>query len=139
VPGSVVDGNDLFAVHVVMADAVARARAGEGPTLVEALTYRLGAHNTADDPSRYRDADEVVRWADRDPIARVQAYLSRKGRWDESAAARWADEIDLEITAALAAAAAHGAPGLAELFDHVYAEPIPRLQAQRTALEQAGR
>jgi pyruvate dehydrogenase E1 component alpha subunit len=137
IPGSVVDGNDLFAVHAVVADAVARARAGGGPTLVEALTYRVGAHNTADDPSRYRSTDDVARWIERDPITRVQAYLTRKGRWDEVAAASWAVEIDDEITEALTAAAAHGAPGLPELFDHVYAEPIPRLRAQRSAIEQA--
>lgn len=83
IPGSLVDGNDLLAVHQVVSDAVERARGGEGPTLIETLTYRLGDHNTADDASRYQSADDRTAWEERDPIARLLAYLRAKGAWDD--------------------------------------------------------
>ena len=75
--GIIVDGNDVLACYAVMAEAAARARAGEGPTLIEAITYRMGPHTTSDDPSRYRSAEEVEEWAARDPISRYRTYLER--------------------------------------------------------------
>ena len=83
-PGVSVDGNDLFAVHAVAADAVARGRAGKGATLIEAHTYRMGMHTTADDPTRYVDPGELERWGRKDPIERVQKYLAGTGSWDEA-------------------------------------------------------
>ncbi len=77
VPSVLVDGNDLFAVYDVMQQAVERARSGQGPTLVEALTYRMGAHTTADDPTRYRDEAEVEAWRAKDPVVRLQRFLMK--------------------------------------------------------------
>ena len=85
-----VDGNDIFAVYAVTRMAAERARAGGGPTLIEGLTYRLGAHTTSDDPSRYRSDEEVHQWEARDPLLRLEMYLVRKGliRDDDAAKAR---------------------------------------------------
>lgn len=79
VPGIQVDGNDILAVYVAAAEAVERARSGDGPTLIENVTYRLSLHTTADDPTRYRDEEEVEKWEARDPIPRFQGYLKDKG------------------------------------------------------------
>ena len=81
--GIIVDGNDVLACYAVMAEAAARARDGEGPTLIEAITYRMGPHTTSDDPSRYRSAEEVEEWAAQDPISRYRTYLERAGVWTE--------------------------------------------------------
>ncbi len=76
-PGVRVDGNDVLAVHAVTSAALDRARSGNGPTLIEAYTYRMGAHTTSDDPTKYRLADELEHWRLKDPIERVRAYLTR--------------------------------------------------------------
>lgn len=125
--GLVVDGNDLFAVYAATRDAVERARAGEGPTLIESMTYRLGAHNTSDDPTRYRPRDEA---APADPIARVEAYLAERGLWDAERKARMEREVAEEVEAAVAAAAAEP-PSAARLFENVYGDPPKRMLAQR--------
>src|SRR4029453_2146309 len=78
-PGIQVDGNDLLAVYAATRDAVDRARAGEGPTLIECVTYRLGVHTTADDPTKYRSDDEVKAWEKKDPMTRLVPYLEAKG------------------------------------------------------------
>ncbi len=78
-PGVLVDGNDLFAVHDACREAVARARAGEGPTLIEARTWRLGPHNTADDPTRYVDPEELERRREDDPLVRLRRFLAGRG------------------------------------------------------------
>jgi pyruvate dehydrogenase E1 component alpha subunit len=80
-----VDGNDALAVYAVSQWALERARAGQGPALVEALTYRIGAHTTADDPRRYQPADEIEDWRTRDPLPRLRRYLERRGLWDDAA------------------------------------------------------
>ena len=82
-PGIRVDGNDVLACYAVMAEAAARARGGGGPTLIEAVTYRMGPHTTSDDPTRYRAEAEVERWRARDPIARYRTYLQSVGVWTE--------------------------------------------------------
>ena len=138
-PGVFVDGNDLLAVHEVTAKAVARARAGEGPTLIEAVTYRMGAHNTADDPTRYVDQEERDRWATRDPIDRVRAYLTRNGAWDATAEEAVEGRNQQALDAALAAAAEVSGVSVGQIFDHLYASPPPRLVAQRVALEADGK
>ena len=141
-PGRVVDGNDLLAVYQVVSEAIERVRAGDGPTLIEAITYRLGAHTTADDPTRYVPAEERAGWAERDPIRRLRAHLEGRSLWDD----------DRQAAAEASAAAAHDAAwDKAEatplapdaFFDHVYAEPTPRMVRQRAELrahlhEQAG-
>ncbi len=133
VPGSIVDGNDLLAVHAVVSAAVGRARSGGGPSLVESLTYRVGAHNTADDPSRYIDVVAAAEWDVRDPIARVELYLRGRNLWSDehSDALRAANAA--EIDRAVAAAGSVPAAGPAALFEHVYQHPPTRLQEQRVA------
>jgi pyruvate dehydrogenase E1 component alpha subunit len=133
-PGALVDGNDLLAVHATVAGAVERARAGEGPTLVETLTYRIGAHNTSDDPTRYTDPAVLDAWRERDPIIRVQRYLTARGRWDDETAERVASEIDAEIAAALEEAWSQRQAHVGDLLDHVFAADTPRLAEQRVAL-----
>src|SRR5437588_2288090 len=83
IPSQLVDGNDILAVYDVMHKAIERARSGQGPTLIETLTYRIGAHTTADDPTRYRDAAEVEAWRARDPIARFEKFLLARSLLDE--------------------------------------------------------
>lgn len=137
-PGVVVDGNDLFAVHAVTREAVDRARSGQGPTLIEARTYRIGPHTTADDPTRYVDPAEHAAWEARDPIDRVQRYLAAKGLWDGAAEEAWAKEIDAEIEAAVEVAEAQAAPSADDLFEHSYAHLPARLERQRDELSRRG-
>jgi pyruvate dehydrogenase E1 component alpha subunit len=133
-PGVIVDGNDLLAVHAVSAQAVERARAGAGPTLIEARTYRMGPHTNADDPTRYVDPAERALWEARDPIDRVQRYLTAKGMWDASAAEAAETEIAAEVDRAVDWAERHPVPGVDDLFEHVFAEPSSQLRVQREAL-----
>jgi len=132
-PGELVDGNDLFAVHDATSRAVARARAGDGPTLIEARTYRMGAHNTADDPTRYVDPAELQRRGAADPIVRLRRHLSARGLTDEASEAALAAELAEEIDAAVGASEGGPRPGPAALFDHVYAKPPRRVSDQRAA------
>jgi pyruvate dehydrogenase E1 component alpha subunit len=83
IPGIQVDGNDVFAVYAAATDAIERTRRGEGPSLIEAVTYRLGDHTTADDASRYRPDDELEKWEGRDPILRLRRYLLEQGLWED--------------------------------------------------------
>ncbi|BBY15035.1 pyruvate dehydrogenase (acetyl-transferring) E1 component subunit alpha [Mycolicibacterium litorale] len=133
-PGVRVDGNDVLACFAVMSEAAARARDGGGPTLIEAVTYRLGPHTTSDDPSRYRDPDEVDRWRALDPIPRYRAYLEGAGllteRLEERVAAR-SKRLRAELRDAVV-----GAPDVdvAEVFDTVYRDITPDLAEQRDRL-----
>src|SRR4029077_2150063 len=104
-PGYVLDGNDLFAVYETAREAVLRARAGTGPTLMENRTYRMGMHNTTDNPKAYREAAEVEAAAAVDPILREQQYLVAKGRWSEEIEQRWGKELEAEIREAIERAA----------------------------------
>jgi pyruvate dehydrogenase E1 component alpha subunit len=132
--GVEVDGNDVMAVYDVAVTAVERARKGGGPTLIEAVTYRIGFHNTTDDPSRYQNAGEYDEARGRDPIERVQRYLAALGHWDESREATWTAELRDEIDSALAAAFAAPAPGPRDLFDNVYERSPERVISQRAEL-----
>src|SRR2546426_5473189 len=127
-PGIQVDGNDLLAVYAATHEAVARAREGEGPTLIECVTYRLGVHTTADDPTKYRSDDEVKAWEKKDPLTRLIPYLERKGLRTAGLDA----EIDAEIAAAVERFEATPPPDPVTIFDHVYAERPSHLEAQRT-------
>src|SRR5438034_7510764 len=129
-PGLQVDGNDVLAVYAATKEAVDRAREGNGPTLIECVTYRLGVHTTADDPTKYRSAEEVREWERRDPLTRFAAYLKRKRLLDEGLEAA----VDEEIAAAVARFEATGVADPLVMFDHVYAELPPDLKAQREAL-----
>lgn len=135
-PGHCVDGNDVAAVHAVVTDALERARRGEGPTMIEGITYRMEAHTNSDDPSRYRSDDEVERWRARDPIARLEAYLIAEGVLDEAERAETAEAA--EELAAATRQAMNESPRLdpLELFDHVYSTPRASLAEQRDYLAQ---
>ena len=132
--GIIVDGNDVLACYAVMAEAAARARAGEGPTLIEAITYRMGPHTTSDDPSRYRSAEEVEEWAARDAISRYRTYLERAGVWTERVEQRAAARSARLRAEARTAVIDGPDPEPGELFDHVYAEITPALAAQKRQL-----
>jgi pyruvate dehydrogenase E1 component alpha subunit len=130
-PGVLVDGNDLFAVHAATREAVERARRGDGPTLIESRTYRMGFHNTTDNPREYRDEAETVEKARLDPIIRVARYLEARGLWDEPAAARASREIAAEIDEAQRRATEFPRPSAADVYEHAYGVPPPRVQQQR--------
>lgn len=134
IAGAVVDGNDALAVHAVTSEAVDRARAGGGPTLIESKTYRLGPHNTADDPTRYVDDVERQEWEARDPIARLQRHLAASGAWDGDVAAEVERDNEAEIERALAVAFETPSPTVDQIFDHVYAADSVRLARQRASL-----
>jgi 2-oxoisovalerate dehydrogenase E1 component alpha subunit len=130
-PGIRVDGNDVLATYAVTQAALQRARDGQGPTLVEAYTYRMGAHTTTDDPTRYRLSDDVERWKLKDPIARVQVYLKRNGLADQQffdTVAAEADELGHRLREGCKAMPD---PQPMSLFDHVYAEETEELRVQR--------
>jgi 2-oxoisovalerate dehydrogenase E1 component alpha subunit len=133
-PGVRVDGNDLLAVLAVMDDAVARARAGDGPTLIEAVTYRRHGHSSSDDPSVYRDAGEPRQWEERDPIERWKRYLLHRSIYSESIEAEYRQSITDELSAAHKQAEETGPPPVESLFDDVYAELPPHLQEQKAWL-----
>lgn len=132
-PGTQIDGNDVLASFAVTAKSMDDARAGHGPSLIEALTYRVGAHTTADDPTKYRDPDELAYWVARDPIVRFRSYLQSRGieqqfldSVDEEAADFAADtrRRALEVTG----------PEQSVMFDNVYAEPHPLVAEQKAWL-----
>jgi 2-oxoisovalerate dehydrogenase E1 component alpha subunit len=134
-PGVRVDGNDVLAVHAVTTAALDRARAGQGPTLIEAVTYRMGAHTTSDDPGKYRDAAEVDLWASRDPIARLGTYLRTRGSLDDAVQADLDQQAEELATRMREGCRDLPDPAPLSLFDNVYAEPDARLDAQRAELE----
>jgi pyruvate dehydrogenase E1 component alpha subunit len=101
VPGLQVDGNDALAMYKATKDALDRAHAGEGPTFIEAVTYRMMMHTTADDPTKYRTEAEVEGWRARDPISRFRIYLEKKGIWDDARQKKLEEEIKNEIDAAV--------------------------------------
>lgn len=130
-PGIRVDGNDVLAVHAVTTWALERARRGEGPALIEAYTYRMGAHTTSDDPTKYRTDDESRAWADRDPIDRLATYLKAEDLIDDA----WLAGLDAEArdfgADVRAAVADLRDATMASLFDNVYTEITDELRAQR--------
>jgi pyruvate dehydrogenase E1 component alpha subunit len=131
IPSVRVDGNDLLAVYRVVQEAAARARSGGGPTFIEALTYRMGAHSSSDDPSRYREQSEVDTWALRDPIQRLRKHLLHRGLLDDAQDEALEEGLIGEIGAAIQEVEALGPPARETLFDDVYAEPPWHLAEQR--------
>ncbi|WEH13335.1 pyruvate dehydrogenase (acetyl-transferring) E1 component subunit alpha [Streptomyces sp. VNUA24] len=129
-----VDGNDPVAVLAVLTEAVAHARAGHGPFLVEAHTYRMDAHTNADDATRYRDTDEVERWRAADPIGRLETYLRARGALTDRDVAAVEEEAEALAAELRAGMNAETVADPLELFDHVYAEPTPQLREQRALL-----
>ncbi|TIV76421.1 MAG: 3-methyl-2-oxobutanoate dehydrogenase (2-methylpropanoyl-transferring) subunit alpha, partial [Mesorhizobium sp.] len=141
IPSLRVDGNDYLAVHAVAKWAVERARANLGPTLVEYVTYRVGAHSTSDDPSAYRPKAESDAWPLGDPVIRLKNHLIHKGVWSEDRHTQAEAEILETVIAAQKEAEGHGTlhaggkPSTRDMFEGVYAEMPPHLRRQR---QQAG-
>jgi pyruvate dehydrogenase E1 component alpha subunit/2-oxoisovalerate dehydrogenase E1 component alpha subunit len=129
-PGVRVDGNDILAVIAATRDAVERARRGEGPTLVEAVTFRMGGHSSSDDPTRYREAELVAEWERRDPLARFRAWLVAGGVLADGDEAKWEEEIHAEIGAAIQEAEQLPPPPIETMFTDVYRE-MPRHVAEQ--------
>lgn len=129
-PGVKVDGNDLLAVIAATREAVERARRGEGPTLVEAVTFRMGGHSSSDDPSRYRDTGLVTTWEQRDPLARLRTWLERDGVLQASETDAWTQEMNDQIGQAIREAEALPPPGVETLFSDVYAKIPPHIAEQ---------
>ena len=129
-PGIQVDGNDVLAVYAAAHEAVDRARAGDGPTLIECVTYRLGVHTTADDPTKYRAQEEVAAWEQKDPLTRFRAHLEKKDLLEDGVEQR----VDEEIAEAVRRFEATPPADPLAVFDHVYAEMPPHLRAQREDL-----
>jgi pyruvate dehydrogenase E1 component alpha subunit len=130
-PGLRVDGNDVLAVYAVTKAALQRAREGSGPTFIEAYTYRMGAHTTSDDPTRYRLSDDLQHWKLKDPIERVKAYLSRNGIADDehfSAIEAEADRMAIDLRRGCLELPD---PSPLSIFDLVYRENTPELEEQR--------
>ena len=133
VPGLQVDGNDVLAMVAATREAVDRARSGDGPTMIEAVTYRLGIHTTVDDPSVYRDEEEVEEWKEKDPIPRFQRFLKQRDLLSDDDV----DELEDEIADEIEAAWDETEERIADLddptviFDHLYEERPPYLEAQR--------
>lgn len=133
------DGNDAVSVFRVVKEAVDRARSGHGPTFIECLTYRIGAHSSSDDPTRYRDQREVERWKQRDPIDRLRAQLIVEGKWDEARDNAQRKELDSEVMSAVKQAEKSPPPELGSLFDDVYAGEPWHLAEQRREFLQGPR
>lgn len=134
--GVQVDGNDILAVYQVMKDAVEQCRNGEGPILIEAVTYRQGPHTTADDPTRYRNDDEVKDWIERrDPIRRFSTFLQKKGLIGEDYESEIKKKFTEEIDRAVAEAEAVAQPTTDEAFDYVYDKPHKLLAEQKREVQ----
>jgi pyruvate dehydrogenase E1 component alpha subunit len=133
-PGVRVDGNDILAVYRVCKEAVERARRGEGPTLVESVTYRMASHSSSDDAARYRDADEYEAWRKRDPIVRFQQYLRQRKLWDEAFEQSTVEGAKQEIADAVKKAEEREPLPPEALFDDVYMNLTPQLRRQRQEL-----
>nr|WP_050761947.1 pyruvate dehydrogenase (acetyl-transferring) E1 component subunit alpha [Beutenbergia cavernae] len=136
IPSVRVDGNDVLASYAVTAEALERAHSGGGPTFIEAVTYRMGAHTTSDDPTRYREQAEEERWRGRDPISRLRALLEAEGRADEAFFA----EVDAEAEAYAADVRAYcralEKPAAPTMFEHVYTADHPLVAEERAWYQQ---
>lgn len=136
-PGIFVDGNDILAVHEATKTALERARDGEGPTLVEALTYRLSMHTTADDPTRYRSEEELKEWREKEPLKRFRIYLEDKGIWTEE----WQEELEVKakkrIDEAVETAENMDEHSVEEMFEHMFEEMPKDLKEQMEYLKRS--
>lgn len=133
--GIQVDGNDILAVHKATTEALERARAGKGPTLIEAITFRMGDHTTSDSSEKYREPKECEEWAKKDPIKRFEAYLKSEKILTDSWKKGIEKDIQKEIEDAVAKGTTVPAPSLEELFKPIYTEMTPELQEQLEALK----
>lgn len=130
-----VDGNDFFAIYEAVTQARQQCMQGKGPILIEAMTYRLGAHSTSDDPSLYRDEKEVESWRGKDPILRLRRYLEKENLWDENQEQAWLAEVNAEIQKAVETAKTTPKPELHSLIEDVYFDVPEKIQEQYSSLE----
>ena len=133
--GIKVDGNDLFAMHLAYKEAAEHARSGKGPVLIEALTYRRGAHTTSDDPTKYRTKEEEEKWSLTDPIVRLKKYMDDKGIWKEDEE-KLIEEYKKEINKQFLEAENFGPYPLNEVFDFMYTDMPEDLNRQKAEYEQ---
>ncbi len=129
-----VDGNDIFAVYRATLEARERARAGNGVTFIEAVTYRLGDHTTADDARRYRSAEEVESWRQKDPMIRTRKYLESKGLWNDEKQTATQAAAETRVQQIVEQVLNWPAPAPEEMFDHMFAELPPELVKQRNTM-----
>lgn len=134
VPSYRVDGNDFLAVYATLQRCVDAARAGQGPSFVECVTYRIGAHSSSDDPTRYRSQEEVDLWLTRDPLLRLRRALTHLDAWSDAQEEALEKQLNAEIGEAIQEVERHGPPPAASLFDDVYAELPWTLVEQRDEL-----
>lgn len=137
-PGEQVDGNDMEAMLEVLDRAFSRARAGKGPTLIEAMSYRLGDHTTADDASKYRKSSELHAAWQREPIRRLRDQLADAGLWDADKETAWLEECDREVEAAVGRYLNVDAAPATDMLDYLYTELPASLAAQRAVLANIG-
>lgn len=130
VPGVVVDGNDLLAMRQATSEAVERARKGEGPTLIEAKTFRMGGHSTSDDPTRYVPKELVDEWEAKDPVPRFEKFLEQRGLFEESKREQFMNEARERINGAVKRAEAEPKPALETIFSDVYKDLPEHLRRQ---------
>jgi len=128
--GIQVDGNDVLAMYAVTKKALDKARAGKGPTLIEAYTYRMEMHTTADDPTRYRSKKEVAFWKLRDPVDRMRKYLEKKKLWNKKQEEQLTKEVEAQVIKAVEEAEKYPAPKAEEMFKYVYKDIPVELQQQ---------
>jgi pyruvate dehydrogenase E1 component alpha subunit len=135
IPGVRVDGNDVLAMHHVAREAVSRARAGDGPTLIEAITYRVNPHTSSDDDKRYRTDVEAKLWRDeRDPLKRLYNFMLERELWDETREREYVAQVETEILQELEIVESQSEPDPEFILEHVFATPTPELEAQRLEL-----
>jgi len=132
--GVQVDGNDLLAVFAATKDAVEKARRGEGPTLLECVTYRLGAHSTSDDWKKYRPTEEVEEWRKKDPLIRLRLYLENRSAWSESEEARLRKQFESTVGEGISRVEKVPPPGVETMFEDVFAKIPASLKEQREEL-----
>ena len=130
IPGILVDGNDVLAMYVATKEAVDRARKGGGPTLIEAYTYRLGAHTTSDDPTKYRQDSEVDKWREKDPIDRFRKYLEKKDLIDEEWIEKTRDSLEKEVMATFEEIEESSDTEIEDIFKYQYETMPPHLEGQ---------
>ena len=135
-PGVLVDGNDVLALAWVTAEAAARARRGEGPTLIEARTYRRGAHSSSDDPSVYRDPDEPQEWESLDPLVRLRGYLVERKLWSDADDTAFRERMEAELGSLLAEVEHLPPPALRTMFEDVFSDMPPHVAEQAAFLEE---
>lgn len=132
-----IDGNDVFASYVATRAALDKAHSGGGPTLIEAVTFRLGAHTTADDPGRYRTDADVEPWLKREPLVRLEKFLRDRGVIDDEFAERVKSESEAEVEKAVEAAESMPPPTPADMFEYMYDEMPPALKEQLASLNES--